>query len=302
MKKKNFNVKNYNKIRPKDELVTLYLNDIKGQKSKPITTEEEKALLEKYYDEKTTKEDKIAIKKKIVMSHQRFLYDMANCYANGDNNLLLELIDVGTMGMYETFDNFEIEKDNKFLTLAQYYVRRAIKHFLEDENLLVRPTNNAKLTPKIKKIEEEFMRTEGRKPNVFEVEDLLYEKYGVELADRSDLYGVTIERVDDSADGSEDDDYTFGNSKGFNDYAATENDFEVDTRKKDAAFAVKKLLEKLPERERIIIEMAWGLGDYMKPSNNEEIGDVLHLTSERVRQLKQHAMKKMKNYMQNVEV
>ena len=106
------NVKSYNKIRKKDDLVVAYLNDIKGSKSKPISAEDEKELLIKYYADGTSEAEKTAIKKKIVMSHQRFLYDMANCYSNGDNNMLLELINVGTIGMYVTFDNFDITKDN----------------------------------------------------------------------------------------------------------------------------------------------------------------------------------------------
>lgn len=288
-------VKNYNKIRKKDDLVLAYLNDIKGSKSKPISPEEEKELLAKYYADGTTEAEKTDIKKKIVMSHQRFLYDMANCYSNGDNNMLLELINVGTIGMYETFDNFDITKDNKFMTYAQYYVRRAIKHFLDDENLVVRPANNAKITPKVKKIEEEFYRTQGRKPNIFEVEDILFEKYGIELADRNDIYGATIERIEDTTDGSEDDSYTFERSKDFTDYASTENEYEVEAIKNDTAYEVAKAISRLPERESKIIKMAYGIGDYNKPCNNIEIGEALGLTSERVRQLKKSAEEKLKS-------
>ena len=296
------NVKSYNKIRKKDDLVIAYLNDIKGAKSKPISKEEERELLEKFCAEGTTEAEKNEIKNKIVMSHQRFLYDMANCYSNGDNSMLMELINVGTLGMYETFDNFDISKENKFMTYAQFYVRRAINHFLEDENLVVRPANNAKITPKVKRIEEEFYRLNGRKPTIFEVEDALYEQYGIELADRNDIYGAKIERIEDTTDGSEDDDYTFEMSKDFNDYASTENAYEVETRKNDTAYEVNKAIERLPEREAKIIRMAYGMGDYNKPCNNIEIGEALGLTSERVRQLRKDAEDRLKSLLAKFEV
>ena len=296
------NVKSYNKIRKKDDLVIAYLNDIKGAKSKPISKEEERALLEKFCAEGTTEAEKIEIKKKIVMSHQRFLYDMANCYSNGDNSMLMELINVGTLGMYETFDNFDISKENKFMTYAQFYVRRAINHFLEDENLVVRPSNNAKITPKVKRIEEEFYRLNGRKPTIFEVEDALYDQYGIELSDRNDIYGAKIERIEDTTDGSEDDDYTFEMSKDFNEYASTENTYEVETRKNDTSYEIQKAISKLPEREAKIIKMAYGMDEYNKPCNNIEIGEALGLTSERVRQLRKDAEEKLKNFLAKFEV
>lgn len=295
-------MKRYNKIKKKDDLVIAYLNDIKGAKSKPISKDEERELLEKFCAEGTTESEKTEIKNKIVMSHQRFLYDMANCYSNGDNSMLMELINVGTLGMYETFDNFDISKENKFMTYAQFYVRRAINHFLEDENLVVRPSNNAKITPKVKRIEEEFYRLNGRKPTIFEVEDALYEQYGIELSDRNDIYGAKIERIEDTTDCSDDSDYTFEMSKDFNDYASTENDYEVETRKNDTAYEVQKAISRLPEREAIIIKMAYGMGDYNKPCNNIEIGEALDLTSERVRQLRKDAEAKLKNYLAKVEV
>lgn len=296
------NVKSYNKIRKKDDLVIAYLNDIKGAKSKPISKEEERALLEKFCAEGTTEAEKIEIKKKIVMSHQRFLYDMANCYSNGDNSMLMELINVGTLGMYETFDNFDISKENKFMTYAQFYVRRAINHFLEDENLVVRPSNNAKITPKVKRIEEEFYRLNGRKPTIFEVEDALYDQYGIELSDRNDIYGAKIERIEDTTDGSEDDDYTFEMSKDFNDYASTENAYEVETRKNDTSYEIQKAISKLPEREAKIIKMAYGMDEYNKPCNNIEIGEALGLTSERVRQLRKDAEDRLKSFLAKFEV
>lgn len=303
-------VKKYKKIQKKDDLVNAYLNDIKGSKSKPISQEEEKNLLEKYYAEDTTEKERVEIRKKIVMSHQRFLYDMAKCYANDDNSLLLELISVGTLGMYDTFDKFDISKKNKFMTYAQYYVRRAIYHFLDDENLIVRPANNTKLSPKVKRIEEEFYRRTGQKPTVFDVEDELFSKYNIELTDknRNDIYGATIERLENTGapnggnNSDASDNFTFEKSKDFNEFASTENDFIVESEKRDTAYELNKLISRLPEREATIIRMSYGFGDYLKPCDNEDIGEVLGLTAERVRQLRKGAEEKLKSMYERIEV
>lgn len=295
------NVKKFNKFTTKDYITIAYMNDIKGSESAQMSKEEEKELLEKYYSSDTTEAERIEIRKKIAMAHQRFIYDMAKCYANGDNELTMELVNVGTIGLYETFDNFDMSKDNKFMTYAQYYIRRAINHFMKDENLIVRPSNNARITPKVKEIEEEYMRVYGTKPDIFEVEHILEEKYGVKLSDRNDIFGAKIERIEDPAESVDDDTYIFENSKKFTEYASVENDYAVQAEKEGTKHTLQDIISRLPERESTIIKMVYGMGDYNKECTNEDIGEVLGLTSERVRQLRQLAEQKIKNMYQRVE-
>lgn len=295
------NVKKFNKFTTKDYITIAYMNDIKGSESAPMSKEEEKELLEKYYSSDTTEAERIEIRKKIAMAHQRFIYDMAKCYANGDNEFTMELVNVGTIGLYETFDNFDMSKDNKFMTYAQYYIRRAINHFMKDENLIVRPSNNARITPKVKEIEEEYMRLHGTKPDIFEVEHILEEKYGVKLSDRNDIFGAKIERIEDPAESVDDDTYIFENSKKFTEYASVENDYAVQAEKEGTKHTIQEIISRLPEREATIIKMAYGMGDYNKECTNEDIGEVIGLTSERVRQLRQLAEQKIKNMYQRIE-
>lgn len=295
------NVKDFKNFNKKDYLTIAYMNDIKGSESAPLSKEEEKGLLEKYYSSDTTEAERIEIRKKIAMTHQRFIYDMAKCYANGNNELTMELVNVGTIGLYETFDNFDMSKDNKFMTYAQYYIRRAINHFIKDESLIVRPSNNARITPKVKEIEEEYMRLNGHKPDIFEVEHILEEKYGVKLSDRNDIFGAKIERIEDPAESVDDDTYIFENSKKFTEYASVENDYAVKAEEEGTKHTLHEIISRLPEREATIIRMAYGMGDYNKECTNENIGEVLGLTSERVRQLRQLAEKKIKNMYQRVE-
>lgn len=295
------NVKNYNKIKEKNNIVDAYLKDIKGPKSDPLSKEKEKELLEKYYSEDTSEDEKVEIRKRIAMAHQRFIYDLASCYAKNDNDMLMELISVGTIGFYDTFDNFDLSQGNKFVTYAQYYIRRAVNHFLEDENLLVRPSNNARITPKVKKIEDEYFRLHGVKPDIFEVERILDEKYGIKLSDRNDIFGAKIERIEDPAESVDDDTYVFENSKKFTEFASVENEYAEQSEDYGTKYDIQRVIDRLPEREATILRMAYGMGDYNKPCNNEEIGEALGLTSERIRQLKNLAEKKFKLMYSRIE-
>ena len=295
------NVKKYNKIKEKNDIVSAYLKDINGSVSKPLSKEEEKDLLEKYYSGEATEAEKSEIRTKIAMAHQRFIYDLASCYSKNDNELLMELVSVGTIGLYDTFDNFDLSQGNKFVTYAQYYIRRAVNRFLNDENLMVRPANNARITPKVKKIEEEYFRVHGVKPDIFEVERILEEDYGITLSDRNDIFGAKIERIEDPAESVDDDTYIFENSKKFTEYASVENDYAAQSEVDGTKYTVQRLIDKLPEREAIILRMAYGMGDYNKPCNNQEIGEALGLTSERIRQLKDSAEKKFKLMYSRVE-
>ena len=293
-------IKKFKKQSKTNELVNLYFNDLKNANYSKMSKEEETRLLEKYYSDEVTEEDRIKIRKKIAIANQGLIYSIANCYANNNSEMALELVSIGTLGLYETFDNFDITKDNKFMTYAQYYIRRAINHFLKDENLLVRPSNNARITPKVKEIENEYMRVHGCKPDIFEVEKILEEQYGVKLSDRNDIFGVKIERIEDPTENVDDDTYIFENSKKFTEYSSVENDYAIQVERDGTKHTLQSIIEKLPERESKIIKMAYGLEDY-SPCKNNEIGEALGLTSERVRQLKASAEEKIKNMYQRVE-
>lgn len=294
-----------NNIIKKDFFINAFLNDIKDEKSKPLTDSEEKSLLSQYYSDSTSQAEKLKIKQRIVMAHQRFLFDIAKCYANGNNALILELISVGTIGLYECFDNFDITKNLKFITYAQFYIRRAINHYIETENLIVKPSNNHRLKPKVKKIEEDFKQINGRNPDIFEIENELIDKYKIKINEkhRNEIYGVFMTNLEDTLDNEiNNDSFTLEKTKIFNKLSSVDNDYDVQSEQEGLNFELNKIISKLSKRESIIIKMAYGLDDYLKPYNNIEIGEALNLTSERVRQLKNSAEKKLKSLIKTVEI
>lgn len=289
------------------ELTNAYIKDIRNEKL--MTKQEEIELFKKYeesverlksvklskdnfeqseYINIVEREENIQteIRNEIILRNQRFNFAVAKRY-NG-NDILMDLVNVGTIGMYEAFEKFDYKEGNRFCSFAVWYIRRAINAFLMNENISVRTTNNTRYSPKVKKIENEFFLKNGRKPTEVEITDILLEKYGIEDASFSDIYSVRIESIDDSYG---DDDFTYEECSEYAIATASQNDYETTIENEYLSEATRKALAALPERERIIICMSSGYG-YSKEYKDNEIGDVIGLTSERVRQLRHSAMKK----------
>lgn len=278
----------------RDSNVNIYLNEIR--KEIPDADVERK-LLETYYSADSTPEQKLEARNKVITMNQKLVYSIAKSYSNNDDELLMDLVIVGSIGMNDAFEKYNLETDNRFCTYAKWYIQRAITRFLNDENLFIRPTNNMRITPKVKKIEEEFEKTEHRKPTVEEVERILDEKYGIKLTSKMEIAPVVIDSITPlQTDASERDvDMDFSAEFSFNSATAIGNLYEDAIEKEDNKTKVKALMSVLSEREAQVIKMAFGFDSdgYMKEYNNNEIGEALNLTPEAVRQIKKRAMEKL---------
>lgn len=299
------NITNTSNFIVRNDLTQAYLKDIK--KYPVMTKQEEMDLFAKYEDsverlnsvksmencpEKASiiaREEKIQndLRNEIIMRNQRFNFAVAKRYDN--NEILMDLVNVGTIGMYEAFEKFNYKEGIRFCSFAVWFIRRAINAFLVKENLTVRTTNNTRYMPKVRKIENEFFLKNGRKPSGAEVMDILLEQYGIEVAAESDIYGVKVESIDASF--GEDEDFTYEKCSEFAVVTASENSFEEDVENESLSLATRRALSGLNDREKTILCMSAGYG-YAKEYKDKEIAEVLGLTSERVRQLRHSATKK----------
>lgn len=290
-------------------IVNAYFRDI--NKSKVMTKQEEIDLFKSFeesmerikyvkenmsmfsredYNSIISREEKIQeeIRNEVIMRNQRFVFAVAKRYDN--NTILMDLVNVGTIGMYEAFEKFNYKEGNRFCSFAIWFIRRAINAYLVKENLTIRTTNNTRYLPKVKKIENEYFLKNGYKPSPNEIIDILAEKYGIEGVSIEDIYSARVDSIDASFS-SDDEDFTIEQSSEYATSTASYNDYE-ETIKNDAlAEAIKKALTSLSEREKIIICMSTGYG-YDREYKDNEIADAIGLTSERVRQLRHSATKK----------
>ena len=285
-------IKNITKFIVKTNTLDAFINDIKSIKS--MSAEEEKDAFLKYANAETD-EEKIKIRNEIIMRNIWFVYAVAKRYDANENedSKVLEYVNIGVIGMIEAFDNYDVNSGNRFCTFSVWYIRRAINGYINGEDMIIVPTNHARISPKVKKIEEEFYRKNGKKPTVEDIEEALFNEYDISLKDKSDLYGITVDHLDTSLNPS-DDDYTVEDTTDFNSYASAENLYEKEIETEGLSYDMNTALKSLSERERKIINMAYGIG-YLKTYKDHEIAEEINLTSERVRQIRHSAIEKLKN-------
>lgn len=291
------------------DVVKAYLKDINAVTL--MTKQEEMELFKKYeesverlecvkadasyfsrdeYNSIVAREESIQeeIRNEIILRNQRFNFAVAKRYDN--NEILMDLVNVGTIGMYEAFNEYKLSKGVRFCSFAVWYIRRAINAYLLKENLTIRTTNNTRYLPKVRKIENEFFLKNGRKPCASEVMDILLEKYGIEVASSADLYEVRTNSIDDTC--SDEDDFTVEKSSEFAISTASYNSYEETIENESKANYIKNALKVLSEREKTIICMSTGYG-YDREYKDAEIGEVVGMSSERVRQLRHSVTKKL---------
>lgn len=264
-----------------DRTLNDYLKEI--NKYKVLKPEEEKELVKKMFDG-----DKEA-KDRLIMCNQRFVYAVAKTYANEDN--ILDLVNEGNIGLMQALETFDHTKGNKFLSYAIWYIKREIQAYLNNENLLIRKTNNTKTVYKLSKIKQKFYAEHNRYPDVDEIADILEKEYGLKIKDKTDLLDVTTTSISTCFD--DEDNRAFENSQYFTERTATENEYEDEVKKEHNASVSGTLMSELTEREQTIIKMAFGIG-YNKEYTNAEIAEEIGMSSERVRQLKNGAIEKMR--------
>lgn len=229
------------------------------------------------------------IKNEIISRNQRFNFAIAKRYDN--NDMVMDLVSIGAIGMHEAFETFDYKKNIRFCTYAKFYIQRAINAYLTKENCMIRTTNDAKLLPKVKRITSSFFAKEGRYPNADEIINILKTKYNIKNVDPTDLNMATITYIDDSMD-EDNDNYTVSSTSYYSTKTASYNDYESESNYDHLTYHLKKELSKLPERERTIICMAAGYG-YDKEYKDCEIAELLDMTSERIRQIRKTTQNKL---------
>ena len=266
-----------------DHNISAYLKEI--NQYKVLTQAEETELVEKMLS------GDMEAKKTLIAANQRFVYAVAKRYGNNDN--VLDLVNEGNIGLIQALETFDPSKGNRFLSYAIWYIRREINSYLNNDNLLIRKTNNTKTVYKLSKIKSKFFSEHNRYPDVDEIAAILEEEYGLKIKDKTDLLDITTTSISTCFD--DEDSRAFENSQYFTDRTSVENEYQGEIDKEYNSSVSGALMSILSERESTIVRMAFGIG-YNKEYTNHEIGEEIGMTAERVRQIKGSAIEKMKKY------
>lgn len=254
-----------------------YLADI--AKEPMITPDEEVELAQKI-----KMGDQIALDR-LVRANLRFVVSVAKQYQNQGLSLA-DLINEGNVGLIKAAQRFDETKGFKFISYAVWWIRQAILQAVAEQSRMVRlPLNQVGFISRVKKTASYLEQLYQRKPTIKEIADELdMPEYKIETALK-----VNAKEVSMDAPISSDDDMTFI------DTMVPEDNYEADRQvmSESESAVVKRSLSVLNEKERKIIIYYFGL-DSNKSYTLEEIAYMMDMTRERVRQVKDKALKKLR--------
>jgi RNA polymerase primary sigma factor len=223
---------------------------------------------------------------KLVRSNLRFVVSVAKKYQNQGVSLS-DLINEGNLGLIRAAHKFDETKGIKFISYAVWWIRQAILQALAEQSRIVRvPLNRAGTLHRIGKRASALLQELGREATHAEIAQ------GMEISEEEVAKTMSISQTHLSLDAP----MTPGEDNKLLDYLPDTNNLTPDELMFDKALteSIVDALAHLKERESKILKLYFGLED-KDPMTLEEIGALLGITRERVRQIKEKALSRLRH-------
>ena len=231
-------------------------------------------------------------REKIITANLRLVVKIAHDFGNYGLPLL-DLISEGNIGLMKAVERFDPKKGGKLSTYASWWIKQSIKRALANQSKTIRlPVHLVDKIGKIRRVAAQMTEELGHEPSTEE----LAEELGLPIAKVAHLKSVAIRPASLDAKISADDDTAFGDLVGDD---RADDPFEA-LRDKDLRGEVGDLLEILDPRERKIIAFRFGLSGG-RERTLEEVGHKFGVTRERIRQLQNIALLKMRKALRKRE-
>jgi RNA polymerase primary sigma factor len=284
------------RLRPDDDSKVLrkYLDDI--SRYPILAAERERELGRVIQDLSTPEEARKEAVDELVRGNLRFVVSYAKRFHSPEVSFL-DLINEGNIGLIQAAKRFDPERGVKFITYAVWWVRQAISNALSEQWGAIRlPHKQATLHSRLGRIKEALTRALGREPTMEEIAA----EAGLKVIDAENLMGMT--RSSESLSGvfGLEEDRTLGDTLEQTSVAAADEQL----LRRSSIDQTRTLLDALPKKERAILCRRFGIPEdgtegEREPMTLQEIGEELHLSRERVRQIEAQAIARIKRSMKS---
>lgn len=225
-------------------------------------------------------------KNRLVEANLRFVVSVAKQYQH-QGLTLTDLIDEGNIGLIKAAERFDETRGFKFISYAVWWVRQSILQAIAEQSRIVRlPLNQVGSLNKVNQEINKFEQENLRKPSVQEISD----RTGVDEDKIAQSMMASGHHVSiDAPFGSDDDDNAMVDAMSSGDDSRTDKGVDHESMAQELRAVLDKVLK---ERERKILCACYGIGETEK--GLEEIGDKMGLTRERVRQIREKSITKLR--------
>jgi RNA polymerase primary sigma factor len=254
----------------------LFLNEIGRH---PLLTASQEVELAK----KIERGDKRA-KEQMINSNLRLVVSIAKHY-QGHGLTLLDLIQEGIIGLIRAAEKFDWRKGFKFSTYATWWIKQAVQRGVANKARTIRiPVHVVEREQKVLRAERELIAKNEKTPSEQEIAD--HARLSVKHVREVRAAARAVASLDKPIGDSDSADY--------GDLFAAEGDRpEEEIEVQFTEQAVHRAVNHLPEREQAIVKLRYGLNGDPEPKSLEEIGRIMGITRERVRQIEADALRRL---------
>ena len=268
-----------------DDSVRIYLQQI--GKIPLLSAQEELEVAKKIYETQS----EIA-RKVLINANLRLVVSIAKKYI-GRGLSFLDLLQEGNMGLIKATEKFDYTKGYKFSTYATWWIQQSITRAIADKARIIRlPIHLIESINKIKKATMDLTTELGRIPNKQEIAD----KMGITVAKLTSIIKSTQSTISiDTPTGQKDD------SNKIIDYIVDESTITPDSLVSQESMLddIKNMLEQLSQKERDVLILRFGLNNDGNKKTLDEIGSIYGVSRERIRQIENRAISKLKKLCKN---
>lgn len=222
---------------------------------------------------------------KLTRANLRFVVSVAKQYQN-QGLALNDLIDEGNLGLIKAAKKFDETRGFKFISYAVWWIRQSVLQAISEQSRIVRmPLNQVGFQSKLAKAIVNFEQENERRPSVQELADILE----TDEAKVQEALGTNGKKVSVDAPFQDDDSNSLIDIMTDESAPTTDNNMEKESLSADLNAA----LGTLSEREQTVLKMLFGIG--CNEMTAEEVANSLNLTRERVRQIKERALRRLRD-------